>query len=218
MDLKSKQPTTILFSLPADGSAPKTWHGGMASYAYKTCQHCGMDFRPWSKQPDAGRVRHQARQSFEKARFCSISCSKKAENAMWAPGAKEKMSASLQRIGHKPSQPGGNGRGMTEPQQAILSILGDGWLPELVIRTNLPKNNGQYPTSYKVDIGNEATKVAIELDGQSHYGKRKELDTKKDAMLASLGWKVYRVKNWQVPSLCSTCKSADTLLTLLDKS
>ena len=82
----------------------------------------------------------------------------------------------------------------------------------------MPKKAKTHPTCYKVDIGNEALKIAIELDGQSHYGKRKELDAKKDAMLVSLGWKVYRVKNWQVPSLCLTCKSADTLLTLLERS
>jgi hypothetical protein len=152
---------------------------------------------------------------FGKARYCSISCSKKKENAMWVPGAKEKMAETLKRIGHRPSLIGGNWRGMTVPQQKIMSILKDGWVSELAIKTGVPRAEKTYPTCYKVDIGNEELKIAIEIDGQSHYGKRALLDKKKDDFLSKLGWKVYRVKNCQVPRLCTTCTSAGTLLTSL---
>jgi very-short-patch-repair endonuclease len=97
-------------------------------------------------------------------------------------------------------------------------MLSSGWIPELPIKTGVPKELKTYPTCYKVDIGHPVKKIAIELDGNSHTGKRKALDMKKDALLTSLGWKVFRVKNYQVPSLSLICKSEDTLLTLLEAS
>ena len=96
----------------------------------------------------------------------------------------------------------------------MLSILGDGWLPELPIKTGMPTGSG-FPPAYKVDIANITMQLVIELDGQSHYGVRLEQDRKKDALLASLGWKVLRLKNEDALRLCSTSTSRDTLLTLL---
>lgn len=215
MEAVSEQPTTILYSPAADGNQPGNWQGEMVSRAYKICQHCGADFWPWQKIRDDGTKTVQSKPLFEKARFCSISCAKKKENAMWVPGAKDKMSATLKKIGHRPLRVGGNGRGMTAPQETMLSMLPPGWEPEVAIPTGIKRAMKTHPTCYKVDIGNRSMKVAIELDGNTHYGARKDLDKKKDDLLASLGWKVFRVRNADAMSMCTTCKSADTLLTLL---
>lgn len=55
------------------------------------------------------------------------------------------------------------------------------------------------PTHYKIDIANEALKIAIEVDGQSHQSfQRREQDARKDAFLRGLGWIVLRYTNKQV--------------------
>jgi len=183
----------------------------MSHLAYKICENCGIHITPTRKG-----VWVQSKPSFMTTRFCSISCSKKKENAMWVPGAIEKMTNTLKAIGHKPIKKGGNGRELTEPQKIMLNILGESWVAELPIKTMIPKSLKIYPTCYKVDIGNLEKKIAIELDGSSHSGKRKLLDIKKDNFLKSLGWRVIRLKNQEALHLCSIYKSADILLISLE--
>ena len=74
---------------------------------------------------------------------------------------------------------------------------------ELAIPTRKPRGSG-YPTCYKVDIGNETLRVAIEVDGQSHYSRR-SLDAKKDKLLRGLGWTVLRFSNKQVTERLAEC-------------
>jgi len=125
-----------------------------------------------------------------------------------------KVSLKLKEIGHKPALMGGNGRGLTVPQKALLEILGDGWFPEFAVKTGMKRDSG-YPTCYKLDLANPELMIGIEVDGASHVGAKKQLDKKKDLFLETLGWNVYRLTNAQAMSLSTTCMSPDTLLTSL---
>lgn len=56
-----------------------------------------------------------------------------------------------------------------------------------------------YPTCYKIDVAIPEMKIAIEVDGASHFGKKaKERDQKKTNFLVGLGWKVFRITNKQI--------------------
>jgi len=114
---------------------------------------------------------------------------------MLNPESRAKVSRRLKEIGHKPSVRGGNGQGPTVPQSMLLAMLDDSWQAELAVSLG-PREPG-YPTHYKLDLGNAAMKVGIELDGHSHHS-RKALDRKKDNKLASLGWTVLRFWNHQI--------------------
>ncbi|MBY0457477.1 MAG: endonuclease domain-containing protein [Gemmataceae bacterium] len=114
-------------------------------------------------------------------------------NPMENPDSVKKMADTIKRIGHRPPSRGGNGKGMTKPQKALLRLLGKPWLPEYAVP--LGKRETGYPTNYKVDLALVVRKIAVEIDGSSHTGKRKEKDRKKDAKLALLGWTVLRFSN-----------------------
>jgi hypothetical protein len=116
----------------------------------------------------------------------------RALNPTQMPGVREKISRRLKEIGHKPSARGGNGHGMTRPQQLLLDVLGDGWTAEYAV--SLGQRRPGYPTCYKLDLANDALLVGIEVDGFTHASRRDQ-DEKKDAMLATLGWKVLRFSN-----------------------
>jgi len=119
----------------------------------------------------------------------------KALNPMSIPGVREKVSAILREMGHKPSVRGGNGKGLTVPQKFLLELLGGRWIPELAI--SLGAKQDGYPTCYKVDLGMPSLKIAVEIDGNTHFS-RKSIDQKKDNKLSSLGWRVIRIKNPEV--------------------
>lgn len=90
------------------------------------------------------------------------------------------------------------GTGFTVPQMMLYQALGKGWELEYVILTHVKKGNG-IATAYKVDLGNSRGKWAIELDGAYHNApKQRALDSKKDSVLASLGWQVIRIRNAEV--------------------
>src|SRR5574343_589145 len=167
-------------------------------------------------KPNKSRKCFESEKQFREKICCSNSCAKRLNNPIWKDGALKKMTETLKRIGHKPISQGGNGRGLTNAQEKILEILGAKWKPELAIKTNAGHRNGVYPNCYKVDIGNQDLKIAIEIDGSSHNGKRKLLDSKKDNFLKSLGWRVFRLKNQEALRLCTIYKSADTLLISLE--
>ena len=128
-------------------------------------------------------------------------------NGMSRPEVRAKVSVKLRAMGWKPSVRGGNGKPMPLGQQALAAALG--WPMEVAIPTGRKKAERMYPTCYKVDVGNEALKVAIEVDGNSHrtiVGKSR--DAKKDAFLASIGWKVFRFTNEDVQQDLSGCVQA----------
>jgi very-short-patch-repair endonuclease len=68
---------------------------------------------------------------------------------------------------------------------------------------------------YRLDLAYEAEKVAIELDGaRYHVGKgRWELDRRRDAALASIGWLTLRFSHDRLHYEVRQCQ-AETLATL----
>lgn len=128
----------------------------------------------------------------------------RAHNPMKRPEVRKKVSDSLKRIGYRPKIQGGNGKGLTIPQEKLLQGLGNGWLPEYPIA--IPKwQILNTPKCYKADIANPSLKIAIEIDGQSHLALvRKEQDQKKTRVLNGLGWTVLRFWNREIMENLST--------------
>jgi len=221
MERKSNAPATTRSSPLKGTSKPGSWKSEGVFSASKTCEHCGEVFRPWIKRDEDGNVISMMKPAFwKRQRFCSISCSKKRENAMRCPAARAKMSATLKRIGHQPIVQGGNGRGLTESQKILFEILGDDWIPEHAVPTGLrmaTRGTAEaYPTNYKLDLANPKLMIGIELDGVSHNTpSRRAQDQKKDKLLQSFGWRVLRVPNKDALALSTTCKCPDTLLSSL---
>ena len=215
MEAAFPAPTTIASSHPEAGSKPAPWKSVRSCSAVKTCAHCGAEFRPWRKVQPNGKESVCQEKFWDKQRFCSISCSKRHANRMSRKSVREKLRQKLREIKHKPIRRGGNGQLLTLPQLALLHALGEGWEAEMAIPTGMPRDSG-YPTNYKLDIANRDLKVGIELDGQSHgLTDRAGQDAKKDDLLRSLGWSVYRVRNTRALELFSTFTSMDILLTSL---
>ncbi|MFH0981848.1 MAG: DUF559 domain-containing protein [Planctomycetota bacterium] len=122
----------------------------------------------------------------------------KAKNPMESEKTRKKVSDTLKRTGHKPPVRGGNGMGLTVPQEMLLTALGTGWVAEFAIPTKKARDSG-YPTCYKVDLANPKRRIAVEVDGNSHHPlKRQAEDRKQDALLESLGWKVLRFWNAEI--------------------
>jgi hypothetical protein len=116
-------------------------------------------------------------------------------NPATQPAVREKISRTLKAMHHGPSERGGNGRGLTLPQQTLMDTLGRTWIAEFSLSLG-PRTPG-YPTHYKLDLANPERRIGIEVDGFSHRS-RKILDEKKDAKLASLGWIVLRFLNQDI--------------------
>lgn len=109
------------------------------------------------------------------------------------PEVVAKMKATLKAIGHRPIVRGGNGSGPTMPQALLAGLLG--WPVEVIVPTG-QRCKGGPPSHYKIDIADEITKVAIEVDGQSHStSARREADRRKDEWLGGEGWLVLRFTN-----------------------
>lgn len=94
---------------------------------------------------------------------------------------------------------GGNGQ-LTKPQ--IMLAEATGLLMEYPVATATVK--GRFPSlppTYKVDLAHPDTKLAIEVDGNSHNTKKwRFLDRRKTEILNCLGWYVLRFKNERVLS------------------
>ena len=217
-----EQPFTVrpvTLSLPGGaGLRPGNWLWDRSLTVSKTCKHCGMTFHPHRWKNKAGRIYVQTERSWNAQEFCSISCGKRYANPMFEEATRKRVSQTLRRIGHKPPVQGGNGKPLSKPQAALLQSLGSEWRPEFSVATGMRKKSGPggYPTCYKIDIANPEKKIAIEVDGQGHSTEKgRKRDAKKTAFLVSRGWSVYRVSNARALFLCSTCTSADTLLTSL---
>lgn len=133
----------------------------------------------------------------------SASTRMRLANPMTDPIVRARMAARLREIGHRPLVRGGNGTGPTRPQLMLAAALGDGWLMECPVRLG-PKRPG-HPTVYKVDIGHPERMVAVEVDGASHVGLRREADTRKDMRLLELGWRVLRFSNERVTTNLADC-------------
>lgn len=199
-------------SLQEAGSKQAPWRSVRSYSAVTACAHCGAEFRPWRKVHPDGSVSVCQEKLWIKQRFCSISCAKKHANPMSHNAVRQKVREKLRQMRYKPLRRGGNGGLLTLPQLALLHALGDGWEAEVALPTGKPRKSG-FPTNYKVDLANRDLKIGIEIDGRSHrLTDRAGQDAKKDRLLRSLGWLVYRVSNARALELFSTFTSTDTLL------
>lgn len=129
---------------------------------------------------------------------------------MTNPETRAKVSATLIAMGHQPILRGGNGRGPTTAEMRLAEALG--WRTNVIYCVGLGKFRG-YPTSYKIDVGNEALRIAIEIDGSSHSSEKvKAADRKKQALLTSRGWTVLRFTNAEVMNRLEECLSTISAL------
>ena len=86
---------------------------------------------------------------------------------------------------------------------------------EHVVVTGIPPGQG-IPRHYKLDIANSTERIAIELDGHSHYPKKvAAADQRKVAFLAERGWCVLRISNEVAMRWYTTFTSEITLRTTL---
>ena len=114
------------------------------------------------------------------------------DNPAWRPEVAEKIRK--KNLGRKLVARGGNGK-LTVAQVKLSKALK---LPtEFSIPTMaIAKKFERVPPKYGVDIADEKSKTAIEVDGMAHRTARiKALDLKKTEVLAALGWSVIRFTN-----------------------
>lgn len=113
---------------------------------------------------------------------------------------RQKIAGTLRKMGHRPTVRGGNGAGLTKPQEILACWLGPGWHPEHVVSTGARIKGGP-PTHYKIDVANPDLMIAVEIDGGSHGTlARQAADQRKTAWLSSRGWSVFRCSNQEVLS------------------
>lgn len=97
--------------------------------------------------------------------------------------------------GHKPVIQGGKGRGLTRPQKQLFAMLGPAWTPEMVIKTGLPKRDGN-ATWYSADLAHAGLKLCVEIDGGSHKTLEAQArDARRNRILSQLGWTTLRFSN-----------------------
>jgi hypothetical protein len=211
-------PLVIPSSPTVDGSKRGPWQSARWRSASKICEYCGREFHPWTKMLPDGRIRVMKEHDWKRQRFCSISCSKRLENPMADLSTRCKMRTHLRQRGHCPRVRGGNGQELTVPQQALLAALGEGWVPEFIVPTKMPRHM-EWPTHYKIDLAHPDLRIALEIDGYSHsITTRRAQDRRKTAFLAERGWHVLRVTNAQALVLSTTCTSPGILLSWLTES
>ena len=90
-------------------------------------------------------------------------------------------------------RPRGNGKPPTEAEAEMTRRLASlGFIPEFILKTG---KKSPLPVHYKIDLAHPAEKVAVEIDGSSHSGsRREETDARKDSFLRSIGWRVLRFR------------------------
>lgn len=93
---------------------------------------------------------------------------------------------------------GGNGCGLTKPQEMILASF-PSVVSEFSVGVPSSIRLGSGVRRYSLDLAMPERKLGIEVDGASHTTRKgRERDARKDAILASLGWSVLRVRNEDV--------------------
>jgi hypothetical protein len=136
---------------------------------------------------------------------------------MHSADIREKVGRRLRTLKHRPAVRGGNGSGPSVAQARLAETLGPSWTLELSVGTGKGGRASGHPTHYKLDLANRAAMVAIEVDGLSHgLLTRAAQDRKKDAFLASRGWRVLRFSNAAVMERLEEC--VRTVLSTTSKS
>lgn len=163
----------------------------------KAPKHCSDECRSLIS---AASMRKVAREHREK-----IVDRMRHRNPMQDPAIRARISATLKRIGHKPRILGGNGRGPTRQELSLSQALD--WPTNVIVGTGSARRMCPgLPKHYKIDLGNRAKMIAIEIDGQSHNSPhRREADARKTRFLESLGWLVIRFKNKEVDENLHGC-------------
>lgn len=156
----------------------------------------------------------------KKAIFTKVSSKLMGRNT-WNKGVpcraetRKKLSIGHKLIGHKPKVQGGNGR-VAPCEQMMREMLKSQWIEQFSIKTHQSHGSG-YPRVYKLDFAWPQRRRGLEIDGNSHTS-RKHLDAKKDSLLATLGWQVFRVSNAQVRAWYSIFKSTGRITIRLKAS
>jgi len=164
--------------------------------------YCSLDCSNRAKALVAGPLLAEYNRTHAPARM-------RANNPMHRAESREKMRQTLTEMRHGPTSRGGNGR---EPPQAqsllweALNALYHGWEMEFIQKTGELKKQFRLPNHLKIDIANASLRIAIEIDGPSHYSlARKDQDARKEAFLKSIGWRVLRFSNESVTSSLELC-------------
>jgi hypothetical protein len=127
-------------------------------------------------------------------------------NPMKRKEVREKLSATLKRIGHKPPVLGGNGRPPTPSEMKLSKTLGAPWKMQTIVKTGCWRGANGFPSCYKIDLGHEELKLGIEIDGRSHCPlERQAQDVKKEKFLRGRGWTVLRFSNKAVMEHLEDC-------------
>src|SRR5579859_1877288 len=110
---------------------------------------------------------------------------------------------------------GGNGREMPKPQSLLLMRLGPSWAAEYALGVPLDlREENNWPRCCLLDLANLEHKLAVECDGLSHNAhKARERDSRKAAILNSLGWQLLRFTNLEI--LTNTSKVLDEIAVCL---
>lgn len=125
----------------------------------------------------------------------------KSKNPMHSDDTRAAMAHTMRIRGHCPKVRGGNGHGMTVPEQTLSNATG---LFPFIVPTG-GRNHG-YPTHYKLDLANPKVKLAIEIDGGNHCTLRtKAADARKEDFLEQRGWTVLRFSNSAVMNNLEAC-------------
>lgn len=155
-------------------------------------------------------VRRDSSQRMARTNRVHASERMRRDNPMHSAEVRGRMSDTLKRIGHRPPLRGGNGSGLTEPQRLLAECLG--WETESVV---VPRD-GERPYHYRVDIAHPTMKVAVEVDGGSHFSlARQASDQRRDERLSALGWLVFRFSNRDATERTAEC--ARTVLSTTSK-
>lgn len=124
-------------------------------------------------------------------------------NPSQVPEYRDKATATLKAMGHRPRVQGGNGRDLPEPHKML-------WAKFPSWRVEFPVGVGKVfpgmPTHYMIDLANLSRKIAVEIDGGSHLAKKvRDRDARKDKFLRGLGWTVLRFTNQEVMDNLGGC-------------
>lgn len=122
------------------------------------------------------------------------------------PGVVEKIKTSRGGTWRPPHR-GAASRAPTPTQLATQAALGSEWVLEHHVKLG-PGRDG-----CRLDVAHPQKKIAVELDGPSHYGARRKRDELRDARLRGLGWIVLRFSNQAATERLAECVQTVTSTT-----